>query len=550
MKLAIGVLCAVLILGGIGIGAIGRLRREGSSGACARTVAPGSDIAAAVFDAPAGATVCLAAGTHRPFSVARVRPGVTLKGAGADTTSIQAARGNVVQIADVERFTLADLSVRGGGPAGIYAARATGLTIRSVRVDLAATGIHVENGGTLLLEDVSIAGSQDFGLLLRRGVVFTGERVQVRPVRGIGIGAVDEPGSFTLRQSTVERESGRGEGMVLNGWERFDLTDVSVRGGNPAGIYVARARQMQVRGLRVQRAVFGLHLDENAVVNAEDVTLTESTGVGLLLQRGGTFTGRAVQVLDTAGTGVSSINGAGLLTLRDSHIARVAAAGLFTGVAGCEDLPPASLEVPSCFYKDLQAQISTSRTILERVTMEDTQGPCLVFFPGVHAEVRESVFRRCELTGLFAWGAVADVSNSLFEDNAEHALEYRAFPDPRAEVIRAAAGTIQDTVVRSTRPLQGEVLGALGPGPILGGGILAQGSRLLLRRNDVSANRDIGISFVNRSSGEVVESRIVDNGSYALCLVPGVTVEVRDNTIAGNRSNNLGVCGGQPAAPR
>src|SRR3712207_464314 len=135
MKLAIGILCAVLIFGGIGVGAAGKIGRGASSAACARTVVPGNDIAAALFDAPAGATVCLASGTHRPFSVARVRPGVTLKGAGVDSTSIQAARGNVVQVTDVERFTLADLSVRGGGPAGIYAARATGLAIRGVRID-------------------------------------------------------------------------------------------------------------------------------------------------------------------------------------------------------------------------------------------------------------------------------------------------------------------------------------------------------------------------------------------------------------------------------
>jgi hypothetical protein len=252
-------------------------------------------------------------------------------------------------------------------------------------------------------------------------------------------------------------------------------------------------------------------------------------------------------VLDTFGTGVSAINGAGQVTLRDSEISRVAAAGLFAGVAGCEDLPPASLEVPECFLRDPQSQISTISVTLERVTLADTRGPCLVFFPGVRADVRGSTFTRCELTGLFAWGATADVSDSRFEDNAEHALEYRAYPDPRGAVVLAASGTIQNTVVRATRPLEGEVAGAVFPAPVLGGGILAQGSRLVLRNNEIAANRDIGISFVNRSSGDVTGNRITANGGYGVCLLPDAQVQMRDNAVSGNRSDALTVCGGRPA---
>ena len=536
----------MVVLAAAGSVAARALLRDQPEGPCAATVAPGQDIGRALVDAPAGGTVCLAAGVHGPVLVQHVRDGVTLKGESADTTIIQAESRDGVDILRAERFTLTNVTVRGGNPAGIFASQARELTLRGVRVESAAIAVHLDAASSAEVTDVTLANSKDFGLLLRRGSGARAQRLRVLDYRGIGVGATENPGPLSLGESEVSRApgEGRGEGMVLVGWERFTLTGVTVRGGNPAGIYVSKARELTLRGVRVESAQFGLHLDDNANGNLDDVTIAGSTGVGLLLQRGGTVTGRAVKVLDTNGTGVSAINGPGALVLRDSEIGRVTAAGLFTGVAGCADLPPASLEVPPCFYDDLQAQISTGRVTLERVSLYDTGGPCLVFFAGVRAEIRESTLRRCELTGLFAWGATVDVNATTFEDNAEHALEYRAFPDPRGQILAAAAGSIQDSVIRATRPLEGAILGEAGPGPVLGGGILAQGARLVLRRNEISANRDIGIAFVNRSGGEVAENRIEGNGNLGLCILPGSTVEVRDNVIAGNRSDHPNACGG------
>jgi parallel beta-helix repeat protein len=543
-------LATIAIVAVFAAGMMAFRNREASTAACTATLRPGDDVTAALFRAAAGATVCLEAGTHRPISTARVRPDVTLIGAGPDQTVIRADGGSAVEIVDVERFTLADLSVRGGDPAAVYIARARDANLRNIRLGPAAFGLHIENGATVTATDTAIAETSDFGVLLRRGGSAIFDRLRVQDLRGIGVGAVDDPGPLTIRDAEVVRAgpTAKGEGIVLNGRQRFALERVVVRGGDPAGIYVARAGELTLRDVQVESANFGLHLDFNANAIAENVTLAGSTGVALLLQRGGTIDARALRILDAAGTGISAINGAGLVTLRDSQISRVAAAGLFAGVAGCEDLPPASLDVPACFYENLDERISTIRVKLERVQIDGTRGPCLVFFPGVHADIRDSTFTHCELTGLFAWGAVADFHRSTFENNAEHALEYRAFPDPRGDVIAPASGTIEDSIFRRTRPLEGEILGALGPGPVLGGGILAQGSRLVLRRNDVSDNRDIGISFVNRSTGEVVENRITGNGNYGLCLLPGTAVSVQNNTMTGNRSDSLTVCGGQPTS--
>jgi len=547
MKMLLAVIVLLGLVGATGVGALAYLRQEPeASEPCAVTVAPGEDVSRALEAAAADATVCLAAGVHRAVTVARPREGITLRGAGAGTSVIEAERKDGLDLTDAERFTLADLSVRGGEPAGIYATRVRGLTLRGVVVEGAATSIHVEGGTATELTDVRLSGSRDFGLLVRRGASLTARGLRITDHHGIGLAAVDQPGAITLQESELLRADGdgRGENLVLNGFERFTLTSVLVRGGNPAGIYAAKARELILRGVRSEGALFGLHLDENENANANELVIEASAGVGLLLQRGGTINGRAVRVLDARGTGVSAINGAGLLHLRESEIHKVAAAGLFAGVAGCADLPPASLAVPDCFRTDLPGQISTIRVLLEKVTLRETQGPCLVFFPGVKAEVKDSTLTKCELTGLFAWGATVDVSNTLFEDNAEHALEYRAYPNPLGAIVAPASGTIQDSVVRTTRPLVGEVYGSFFPAPVLGGGILAQGARLVLLRNEVNANHDVGIAFVNRSSGEVVENRITGNGSDGLCIFPGNAVQARGNMLSGNYSDNPNVCGG------
>jgi hypothetical protein len=545
--LMVAVALAALVVAG-GFAAWGFLDREVVEGECSTTVPPGGDVSRAVFDAAAGATVCLAAGTHQPFVINRARPGLTVRGVSADATVVQARERNAIDLLDSERVTLAGLSVRGGSPAAVYAGRVRGLTLRDVRIESAETALHLDEGVPAIVTNVDTRGSTAFGVLVRRGASLTARTLRVSAAGGIGVAAVDAPGSVILTDGSVAHEpNARGENLVLNGFERFSLTGVTIRGGQPAGIYVAKARELRMRDVEIQGANFGLHLDENAIANLDDVRIVESTGVGLLLQRGGTVTGTGVRVLDTSGTGVSAINGPGLLTLRDSEISRVAAAGLFAGVAGCADLPPASLEVPACFYDDMENRISTARVVLERVRMEDTTGPCLVFFPGARAEVRGSTFVRCELTGLFAWGARADVSTTTFEDNAEHALEYRAFPDPRAGILREAFGAIEDVIVRGTRPLEGAILGDLGPGPVLGGGILAQAARLEIRRTEVTSNRDIGVSFVNGSSGALDGVRITNNGGAGLCIVAGSTVTVTDTTIAGNRTDSPSACGGRPA---
>ncbi len=89
--------------------------------------------------------------------------------------------------------------------------------------------------------------------------------------------------------------------------------------------------------------------------------------------------------------------------------------------------------------------------------------------------------------------------------------------------------------MRGTRPL---------PDGTLGGGLLAQGARLDVRRTEVSANAAIGVSYVNGSTGEVVGSAIVGNGGIGLCLTAGAAVSVTETRIEGNGDDDPRACGG------
>ena len=340
---------------------------------------------------------------------------------------------------------------------------------------------------------------------------------------------------------------GRRDSLIVDSARDLTIEGLRVDGGNPAGIYAVAAENLTLRDITVEGATFGIHADNGATVRLERVVITKSTGVGLLVRGDASVTGDKVRVLETAGAGISMIDEARQLTLRDSEVNGTAAVGLFAGIAGCADLPPASLEVPACFTDNLDWFLSGAKVTLEGVALRNTTGPCAVFFPGVEATVSASTFERCELTGLFGWGSTVTVTDSRFTDNAEHALEFRAYPRPDGPVRSPMAATVTGTLVQTTRPLEGPILGATAAnGPVLGGGILAQRASLTIRDTTIEGNRDIGVSYVNGSTGVVENTRILKNGTMGLCLTSGAEVTVRNTQIVGNGNDRTDACGARP----
>jgi hypothetical protein len=136
------------------------------------------------------------------------------------------------------------------------------------------------------------------------------------------------------------------------------------------------------------------------------------------------------------------------------------------------------------------------------------------------------------------WGANVSALLNRFERNQEHAAEYRSYPAPR--LPGQPPGTI---VLRATGSFLGNVVEDTGLlGTILGGGLLSQGGKLVVRDNSLLKNAGIGVSFVNGAEGEIASNYIMWNQGSAVCLFHAGSVDVGSNVIGGNLANQVGAC--------
>ncbi len=136
------------------------------------------------------------------------------------------------------------------------------------------------------------------------------------------------------------------------------------------------------------------------------------------------------------------------------------------------------------------------------------------------------------------WGADVSALLNRFERNQEHGAEYRAYPAPRlpgqpqGTIPRRATGSFLGNVVQDTAPL----------GRILGGGLLSQGGKLIVRDSSFVDNAGIGVSFVNGAEGDVISNHIMWNKGSAICLWYAGSVKTDGNTVGGNMADRVGVC--------
>ena len=344
------------------------------------------------------------------------------------------------------------------------------------------------------------------------------------------------PAGMTIRAAVAGTSTvigGSDAAVQIRGATRLTVADLTVRGGASAAVVAAQADDLTLRDLRAHGGMIGVDLDGGTSAQLAGVTIRDATDAGLVVRRGARVAAERLSVLESAGTGVAVLAGAGMVTIRDSEIGGALGPGVFAGVPGCGNVNPATLTAPDCFMRDPEGYMSDLQVELDTVLLRDGPGTGLVFFPGVRAELRSVTVRRWGMAGLFAWGATVDVTGSTFDASTGHGIEYRAFPDPRGPVIRTAAGTIADTSVRGTR--------ALG-GPVLGAGIMARGAQLAIGRTLVADNQGGGMAFGYGTTGEVAESSVLDNGGAGICFGPDVRVEVRDTTVTGNVSDEINAC--------
>jgi parallel beta-helix repeat protein len=185
-----------------------------------RTVSPADDLAVVLSEAPSGSTITLRAGTYTLKDTLVLLAGVTLRGAGRDTTLIRSPGADAAVLALTgERVTLTGLAV-------------------------AHTG---SRPGSVIL------GGPDVSLALT-GVRLSGARADAQGQGGAGVlmsarGAATTTGTATTLEMTGVDVTGNGAaGVVLTGNHRVSILTSQFRANGQCGVCFLDASSGSVQG--------------------------------------------------------------------------------------------------------------------------------------------------------------------------------------------------------------------------------------------------------------------------------------------------------------
>lgn len=327
--------------------------------------------------------------------------------------------------------------------------------------------------------------------------------------------------------------------LVLNS---NDLTfeDFTLFYGHPSNAYVWKSQNIVFQRMDVGGGGLGIHYDDGSIGTIRDSFVYAMEGDGILTRNHSDVTVTRNWVFANGGVGVSTVGETANTTITRNVISDNEGPGVFAGQTPCALLPPGFVEVPECYLKSLTSFVGSANVILDSNVVQASNSTGVVMFPGTRGTFRNNHIWRNHLSGYFVWGASITSEGDEFDRNDEHAMEFRAYPDPlkygqvgpgfpvRA-VGRISNADIHDTIVL---PETGT----------LGGGVLGQGANLDVVGSRIYRNRGIGVSYVNTSLGTVENNQIFDNRGSAVCTFLAGAVTVRGNNVYGNESNDIGLC--------
>ncbi len=310
--------------------------------------------------------------------------------------------------------------------------------------------------------------------------------------------------------------------------------------GHPSDAYVYNSKNVLFQNMDVGGGGIGIHYDVNSTGRISDSFIYAIEGDATLIRRHSNVTVERNWIFDNGGVGVSTVGEAATTTITQNIISHNAGPGVFAGQTPCELLPPGHVEVPDCYLTNLAAFVGDANIILIGNVVQESGSTGIVMFPGTTGTFTNNRIWKNHLTGMFVWGASITSQGDDYWANDEHAIEFRAYPDPlkygqvgtqfpvRA-VGRINQATIHDTVV-------------LPESMRLGGGVLGQGANLDVSNSLIWGNRGIGVSYVNTSLGSVDNNAIVNNGGSAICIYKAGVVTTQNNVAFGNADNTVGDC--------
>jgi hypothetical protein len=325
----------------------------------------------------------------------------------------------------------------------------------------------------------------------------------------------------------------------------FDSTDLTFEDftlfyGHPSDAYLSNSQNVVFQRVDVGGGGLGLHYDLGSSGRISDSFIYAMDGDGLLIRRRSNVTVERNWVFVNGGVGVSTVGETATTTITRNIISDNKGPGVFAGQTPCALLPPGFVEVPQCYLTNLQAYVGDANIILDTNVIQSSGSTGIVMFPGTRGTFRQNHIWRNQLTGLFVWGASISSEGDEFDANEEHAIEFRAYPDPlkygkvgNVFPVRAV-GRINNADIHDT-----VVLPQTGT---LGGGILGQGANLDVSNSRIYRNRGIGVSYVNTSLGMIDDNYIHDNRGSAICIFKAGDVQTAGNNIGGNSVDTVGVC--------
>lgn len=357
------------------------------------------------------------------------------------------------------------------------------------------------------------------------------------------------PVTFQGKHGVTLRGSGTHVSIVAGGdkdsllvFESSDLTfeDFTLYYGHPSNAYVSHSRNVVFNRMDVGGGGIGIHYDTNSIGVINDSFVYAMDGDGILIRRGSNANVQRNWIFKNGGVGVSTVGETANTAITRNIISDNKGPGVFAGQTPCALLPPGFVEVPECYLVNLEAFVGTANIILDTNVIQSSNSTGIVMFPGTHGTFRNNHIWRNHLSGLFVWGAQISSDNDEFNANDEHAIEFRAYPDPLKygrvghDFPVRAVGTINGADIHDTVVLPET--------RTLGGGVLAQGANLDVSNSRIYRNRGIGVSYVNTSLGTISRNQIDDNRGSAICIFKAGNVVATSNTISNNSVDDVGVC--------
>ena len=238
---------------------------------------PGSDVAAAVAAAPAGATVSLAAGTFVLGDTLALLRGVTLRGAGRDATVLSStARDGVLLVLTGDVVTLQDLALQHTGtePGSVVAAGpAATLVLTGSRVSGGRSDADGQGGVGILMAS---GGSGQSGPARRTSLQVTDSEVLDNAAAGVIVAGEHRA---EIARSAVARNGqcgicylGRSDGAV----RESSLAD------NAAGLVAGGDAKPSISTTTVDRGEVGIQVLDRAAPEVTSSTFSGAKRAALL----------------------------------------------------------------------------------------------------------------------------------------------------------------------------------------------------------------------------------------------------------------------------